>query len=88
MSVIIDVREPHEFATGHVQGAINIPPTRLMAGAPELKNVPKDKQLIVYCHTGSRSAVSMQLLMRMGFTNVVNGINKDHVNAKLARGKQ
>lgn len=87
MSVIIDVREPYEFATGHVKGAINIPPSRLMAGAPELKDVPKDKQLVVYCRTGSRSAVSMQLLQRMGFTNVVNGINKDHVNAHVARNK-
>lgn len=87
MAVIIDVREPHEFATGHVQGAINIPPSRLMAGAPELQDVPKDKQLVVYCRTGSRSAVSMQLLQRMGFTNVVNGINKDHVNAHVKRSK-
>lgn len=85
MQVIIDVREPFEFTSGHVKGALNIPPAKLMAGAPELDSVPRDAAVIVYCRTGSRSAVSMTILQRLGFTNVVNGINKDHVNAHLAR---
>lgn len=79
--IIIDVREPYEFMMGHVKGAINIPPSKIMAGAEKLKEVPKDTELIVYCRTGSRSAVSMNFLHNLGFTNVKNGINKDHVNA-------
>ena len=39
--LIIDVREPSEFAEGHVEGAVNIPPAELMAGAPQLQSVPK-----------------------------------------------
>lgn len=77
--VIIDVREPSEFDRGHVEGAINIPPSQLMAGAPQLKNLPKDTPLVLYCLSGSRSNSSMRFLQAMGFTNLTNGINKEHV---------
>lgn len=80
--LIIDVREPVEFATGHAEGALNIPPTELMAGAQRLKDVSKDTQLVLYCRTGSRSNVAMQILRQLGFTNLVNGINQQHVEAK------
>lgn len=80
--MIIDAREPEEFARGHVEGAINMPPSELLAGAPQLKNTPKDTELILYCVSGSRSTASMQLLRQMGFTNLVNGINQQHVRAK------
>lgn len=85
--IIIDVREPAEFATGHVPGALNIPPAQLMAGAKELAGVPKDAELIVYCRTGSRSGVSAHILHTLGYTNVMNGINKDHVIAQFFGNK-
>lgn len=81
--IIIDVREPYEYQSGHVDGAINIPPASLMAGAAELKDVPKDAEIIVYCLSGSRSAASIQILKQMGFTNLTNGINADHVTKGL-----
>jgi len=80
--VIIDVREPFEYADGHVDGALNIPPSTMMDGAKELDIVPKDAHIIVYCRTGSRSNVAMHMLSSRGFTNVINGINKDQVQAK------
>ena len=80
--LIIDVREPREYAMGHVDGAINIPPADLMNGAKQLKDVPKDTELVLYCVSGSRSRACSMYLMQQGFTNVVNGINKDHVKAK------
>ena len=80
--MIIDVREPFEYMMGHADGAINLPPSKIMSGAEILNDVPKDTELILYCRTGSRSAVAMNFLKDMGYTNVVNGINKDHVNAK------
>ena len=43
---IIDVREPIEFRAGHVKGAINIPPRKLLAGAGELNDIPKSTELI------------------------------------------
>ncbi len=82
--VIIDVREPYEYERGHVEGAINIPPFELMAGASELDGVAKDTEIILYCHSGSRSAVSKNILEKMGYTNIVNGINKDFVEARYA----
>lgn len=80
--LIIDVREPYEYAEGHVGGALNIPPSELMAGAPELADVPKDTKLILYCRSGARSNTAMHILRAQGFTNLVNGINKDHVQAR------
>ena len=77
--IIIDVREPVEYKSGHVEGAINIPPSELMSGVPQLEDLDKDTELIVYCRTGSRSNVSIQILKQMGFTNLVNGINAGHV---------
>jgi phage shock protein E len=80
--IFIDVREPQEFALDHVESAINIPPTELMAGAKKLDGVPKDTELVLYCLSGSRSNVSINILRGMGYTNLVNGINKNHVKAK------
>ena len=83
--LIIDVREPYEYQTGHVENAINIPPAELMAGAKELDDVPKDTPIILYCISGSRSNSSMHILRQMGFTNLTNGINKDQVHALLKK---
>lgn len=80
--IIIDVREPFEYASGHVEGAINIPPSELMSGAQQLEDLDKNTELIVYCKTGSRSNVSIQVLKQMGFTNLVNGINAGQVTKK------
>ena len=79
--IIIDVREQNEYVTGHIKGALNIPPAALLSGAPALAEVPKDTELILYCLTGSRSNVAKHILEQLGFTNVINGINKDQVKA-------
>jgi len=78
--VFIDVREPNEYAKAHINGALNIPPAELINGTPKLKEIPKDAEIILYCVSGSRSRVSMNLLRQMGFTNLTNGINIDHVS--------
>ena len=81
--VIIDVREPFEYRMGHVNGAINMPPAKLLAGMPEeLKDVPKDTEIVLYCISGSRSNSSMHILRNLGFTNLTNGINRHQVEAK------
>jgi rhodanese-related sulfurtransferase len=81
--IVIDVREPSEYQTGHVAGALNIPPSELMNGAEELNTVPKDSHIIVYCRSGSRSNVASNILTNLGFTNITNGINKEQVEAKF-----
>jgi phage shock protein E len=80
--VIIDVREPFEFMMGHVKGAINIPPHKLMNVSKESLDIPKDAEIILYCRTGSRSAVSANIMKSMGYTNITNGINKGHIEQK------
>lgn len=77
--VLIDVREPAEFETGHIPGAINIPrgvlefqveahPAVANVGDPALAQ--KSRPLLVYCRTGGRAALSALNLQRMGFTDV------------------
>ena len=77
--LIIDVREPYEFARGHVDGAINLPPAALMAGAKALDGIDKDTEIVLYCMSGARSNASMHYLRQMGFTNLTNVINQFQV---------
>lgn len=80
--VIVDVREREEFEKGHVQGAINIPPPEIIAGAPQLSNALKNDGIILYCVSGSRSNVAINILKSQGFTNLINGINAQQVSVK------
>ncbi len=70
--LVIDVRTPGEFRSGAFPDAINIPLDDLMSGNAELGDDP-DREIIVYCATGARSAYAQQVLMRRGFSNVTNG---------------
>lgn len=66
---VLDVREPAEYAFGHVPGAINIPLGELENRFEELNNVDN---LHVICRTGSRSDFAAQKLTEKGFRNVKN----------------
>ncbi|MDF0675540.1 MAG: rhodanese-like domain-containing protein [Nitrospira sp.] len=71
-AVIVDVREPHEYAAGHVPGAINIPRGLLEfkiwshVGFPA--NTEMDRPLILQCQSGSRASLAAQSLQGLGFT--------------------
>ena len=76
---LIDVREPAEFDTGHIAGAVNIPRGVLefqVDAHPSVANVSdpalshKDRQIVVYCRTGGRAALAALSLQRMGFSDV------------------
>ena len=64
---LIDVREPVEFNDGFIPSAILIPVYSL---SNKLDLVSKDKQIVVYCHSGSRSMYALKLLKDNGFNNV------------------
>ena len=81
--VVIDVRDPDEYMSEHVKDAVNIPLDRLMEGATELENIPKETSLIVYCQSGGRANVAQDILKNFGFTDIVNGINKANVESNL-----
>ncbi|PIW49616.1 MAG: rhodanese-like domain-containing protein [Zetaproteobacteria bacterium CG12_big_fil_rev_8_21_14_0_65_54_13] len=67
--MLLDVRTQEEYAEGHIAGAILIPVQVL---AERLSEVPHDKQVYVYCHSGARSARASTLLARKGYTNIEN----------------
>lgn len=83
--VFIDVREPVAFKQGHVEGAINISPQEIMSGSPKMTALNKDDELILYCFTGARSNAAMRFFQALGFTKLVNGINKDQVARKYSK---
>ena len=79
---VIDVRTPAEFAGGHITGALNIP---LNIISREINRVEPDqtKPIIVYCHSGMRSASAKKDLERMGYTVVINGGSFHHMKKQL-----
>lgn len=63
---IIDVRQPDEYAAGHMEGAINIPMrelTRRLSNLPVNTSTP----ILVYCHSGRRSTHVLVLLQELGY---------------------
>lgn len=70
--LVVDVRTPGEFRSGAFPDAINIPLDDLMSGNADLGD-DHDREIIVYCATGARSAYAQQVLASRGFSNVTNG---------------
>lgn len=64
---VLDVREPEEFAAGHVPGAVNLPQADL---ASRLDEVPRDRPVLVVCQAGMRSRRAAQFLRQQGFERV------------------
>jgi rhodanese-related sulfurtransferase len=65
--VVIDVRSADEFAKGHVPGAVNIPHDQI---ASRLAEVPKDKDVVLYCHSGRRAGLAATVLKDNGYTRL------------------
>lgn len=73
---ILDVREPSEWNEAHIAGATLIPLGELVSRVNEL---PKDKEIVVVCRSGNRSAQARDLLVSEGFTQVTSmagGLNQ------------
>jgi len=67
--VLIDVREPHEFAAGHVPRAVNVPLGQVRKRAQEFDPAA---ETYVICQSGHRSANATKVLVKAGFTDVTN----------------
>lgn len=80
-AVILDVRTPGEYATGHIKGSLNIPVDSLGRNLNKLKQ--KDKHIITCCASGMRSAAAKNLLRSSGYTSVHNGGAWHSLKAKL-----
>ena len=67
--LVVDVRTPREHASGSIPGSVNMPLNHLTERVREL---PTDRQVLVYCAGGYRSSIAASLLKRAGFTDVVD----------------
>lgn len=68
-TVLIDVREPAEYAEGHIPGAVNLPQADL---ASRLDEVPRDRPVVMICQGGYRSYRAAQFLKQMGYGEVAS----------------
>ena len=68
-TLLLDVREPEEYARGHVPGAVNLPQAEL---ATRLGEVPRDRPVQVICQGGYRSLRSAQFLKQRGYESVAS----------------
>lgn len=66
-ALLVDVREPSEYAEGHIPGAVNIPLREL---AKNLDKIPTDRQVVLSCRTGVRCTFGLTSLQLLGFENV------------------
>lgn len=73
--VLVDVREPSEWAISDLPGSVKIP----LGTLPQsLEKLSKADEIVVYCRTGGRSGNAVQFLNQMGFDrakNLAGGIN-------------
>ena len=67
--LIVDVREPSEFASERIEGSILVPLSQFADRHTEL---PKDRPLLMQCHSGSRSSSATMFLLQRGWTDVRN----------------
>lgn len=67
----IDVRSADEYASGHVQEAINIPHMDIGQRIADVSS-NKQQEIKLYCRSGKRAGMAKQTLEKMGYTNVTN----------------
>ena len=85
--VLVDVREPGEYATAHIDGAMLIP---LRTLPQQLEALPRDREIILHCHHGMRSEMAGDFLLSQGFSRVshmIGGIDRwsDDVDPTVAK---
>ncbi len=66
--LLVDVREPEEFADSRIPGSVLIPVAGFV-DASAFKLLPRDKEIILHCRSGIRSATCLALIQKAGFTN-------------------
>lgn len=77
--LLVDVREPAEFASMHIEGSINVPRGVLEAACewdyedtvPELV-LARDREVVVVCRSGRRSALAAHVMQQLGYADVVS----------------
>jgi rhodanese-related sulfurtransferase len=67
--IFIDVRREDEYQKGRIEGAINIPVDEMRN---RLNEIPKEKNIFIYCEAGLRGYLAQRILLQNGFTSVKN----------------
>jgi rhodanese-related sulfurtransferase len=78
---ILDVRTREEYDAGHLKGAVLVPVTELEGRLGEL---PRDREMLVYCRTGNRSRTALEILRAGGFSKLYH--IKDGITAWTQAG--
>ena len=73
-SVILDVRDAKDYDKSHVENSINIPIDEVESRINELKDY-KDKEILIYCSVGRRSAQAAEVLENNGYKDVSNTVD-------------
>jgi hydroxyacylglutathione hydrolase len=66
--LVLDVRNPREWATKHIDGSVNVPLNHLRERIAE---IPRDRRLAVHCAGGYRSSIAASILHQSGITNLI-----------------
>jgi sulfur-carrier protein adenylyltransferase/sulfurtransferase len=69
--VLVDVREPNEAEINHIPGAVLIPKGDFLNGSA-LEKLPHDKQIVMHCKTGVRSAETLAIVKGAGYSDAVH----------------
>jgi phage shock protein E len=62
-----------------VEGAVNLPLASISKDNKDISGLSSDQEIVVYCRSGGRAESARSILLQLGFTNVVNGINQDQL---------
>jgi rhodanese-related sulfurtransferase len=68
-SLVVDVREPDEYESGHIPGASLVPLSTVLSNTSEFES---DETVYVVCRSGGRSMQACEMLHEVGVSNVVN----------------
>jgi hydroxyacylglutathione hydrolase len=66
--MVLDVRNPREWATKHIDGSVNVPLNHLRERIAE---IPRDRRLAIHCAGGYRSSIAASILHQSGITNLI-----------------
>ncbi|RHX87008.1 rhodanese-like domain-containing protein [Leptospira stimsonii] len=69
-ALVVDVRTPQEFESGHYTNAVNIPLDQISSRLEEFG--PLDRKIVLYCRSGRRSQEALKVLQSKGFSNAIN----------------
>ena len=76
-AIVLDVREQHEYESGHILGAVLLPVGTITEDTAAAVIPEADSVVLVYCRSGNRSKTASKALADLGYTNVYEfgGIN-------------